>query len=273
MQKTEQDSGYQNKHFKSIHLDTYRGIASDIMELNRPVADGFMKTSDMRGDVVIMQKPQDRVWDYDEIGFVRVAKLLKLPRLNFWRNGTGFIQTKKSEGVWYIAINDQELANKVVRAEDNSRKFDERFVDAFKEEVKRGLVTCLKREKLLNGGQYNFAFLVGYHGLISYNLVAGPSILAAAFISGEASLVASALAFSSIANAASNGINLFGAGLTHVEQRLFGDVFKGNTPDFNDPFVKHSLFELIMPPVPIDRLILGLRYLNKHSHELIKTIK
>lgn len=50
-------SQYKNRHYKAIHLDTYRGVARDLMHLNNPVADGFMRVSDMRDDAV----PLDRL--------------------------------------------------------------------------------------------------------------------------------------------------------------------------------------------------------------------
>lgn len=100
---------YKFKHPRRISIDSYNGVAGGgIMELNNPIADGFMRVSDMRSDVVIMKKPQDRIRDYDDIGFVKVA-----------------------DDVWYIAVNDQDLADKVARQAGDDRKFDERFVDAF----------------------------------------------------------------------------------------------------------------------------------------------
>jgi hypothetical protein len=88
--KEEVPNSYRNKHQFGIHLDTYNGIASDVMELNAPVADRFMQVSDMRGDIVVIRKPQDRVLDYDDVGFVRVAKFLKMPRLDFWKGNNLF---------------------------------------------------------------------------------------------------------------------------------------------------------------------------------------
>lgn len=171
---------YKFKHNKQISLEQYRGIASDIMELNNPITDGFMETSDMRGDIVIVQKPNQRVMDYDGVGNVRVTKNLQMPRLDL-RKGNNASETERDDdGVWFIAVNDQALADEVARdrnlAGNGKNNFDERFVVAFRAEVNKGLKTCLKREKLLNSGNYNYSFIVAYLGTSSWLY---PSIITA----------------------------------------------------------------------------------------------
>jgi len=267
--------GYTNKHSKAIHLDTYHGLGWDFMELNQPVADGFMRVSDMRADVAITQKPQDRVRDYDEIGYVRVAKLLKLPRLDFWHNGNGLVQTRIENDVWYIAINDQELADKVARSEGNNRKFNERFTDAFRNEVNHGLTTCLRREKLLNSGKYNLGFLAAYFGSLKFDLVFGSALLTKAIFDNNLTLAEIAVLLAAMGNVVYNTGNLFGTAITYFYQRLYGhsDSINPNTPDFKDSFIKHSLLEFVMPPVPIDRIIRGSRYLGQHGDNLINYAK
>lgn len=277
MSDVETGTEYKNKHPKSIHLDTYRGVACDLMELNDPLADKFMQVSDMRGDIVIVQKPQDRVRNYDEVGFVRVAKLLKLPKLDFWRSSNELLQTKKEDGTWYIAINDQELADKVARAQGDNRKFDERFVDSFRKEVKGGLATILKREKLLNSGKYNLGFLIGYKGFLVYDLLLGPVFLADIILSGNIESMPIFLGGIAALNAVANTANLALAGFTWVDEKLsvpgrFDNTNFYVTTNFTNPFVKPSLVELIMPPVPVDRLVRGLFYLSKHGDKLINPI-
>lgn len=266
---------HQFKHNRQVHLDEYRGLARDIMELNDPIADGFMQTSDMRGDVVIVQKPRQRVMDYDQVGYVRVAKFLQMPRLDLWRGNRVTEIRKKDGGVWYIAINDQELADQVARVGNRDKKFDERFTDAFRMEVNKGLKACLKREKLLNSGDYNFSFFIAYNGTLSHDLVLFPSLLAAKIVAGDnpVEALASSAGITAVANFAYNVLNLTGAGMRYIEGKLFGPSrFRSHTPNFNEPFVKHSLPELVMPPVPIDRLFRGISYLNKHGDRIITPI-
>lgn len=176
--------GYKFKHGKRISLDSYRGVTHDLMQLNDPVADGFMRVSDMRNDIVVIQKPQDRVRDYDEIGFVRVAKFLKKPRMEFW-HGDGMVETKREDGVWLVAINDQELADRVARSNDGMKKFDNMFVDAFCGEVTRGLIDCLRRERLLNSGKYNLAVYASYKSLLLFDLFLIPALTMAKVASGD----------------------------------------------------------------------------------------
>lgn len=153
--------GYEFKHAHRISLDGYRGVGHDLMHLNDPVADGFMRVSDMRSDIVVTQKPQDRALDYDEIGFVRVGKFLNLPRMELW-HGDGIVDIKKEDDIWLVAINDQALANKVARSNDGRRKFDDLFIEDFRDALIRGSIQCLKNEKILNNGRYNLSTLTSY---------------------------------------------------------------------------------------------------------------
>lgn len=268
-------SDYRNRHAKGIHLN-YRGIASNLMELNHPMTDGFMRVSDMRGDILVVQKPQDRVRDYEDVGFVRIAKFLKMPRLELWR-GDNIMQTRREDNVWLVAINDQELADKVARDETPGRKFEDRFIDAFKVEVNRGLLDCLKREKLFNGGKYNLAFGVGYYSLLSYDLLLYPAVVAVGFtgqLNDPTEAIGAMTAFIALVHSAHNSFNLFGAALDYVTDRFLGPsaLRSGIKPQFNDPFIKHSILELIMPVVPLDRLVRGSRYLSQHGNEIIRRV-
>lgn len=276
MSTENEPTGYQFKHYKHISLDEYKGVARDIMDLNDPVADGFMRVSDMRGDIVIIQKPQDRVRDYDDIGFVKVAKFLKMPRMDFW-GGNHLVQVKKDNDVWYVAVNDQDLADQVSRTDDK-RKFDDKYVEAFKEEVNKGLVACLKREKLLNGGKYNTAFLTGYIDLglhaagLSVVLSVGAITRDPAVLGVVGSYVVAKLAL----------INGFNNALTwnHTEKSPFSirrrhssEILSSSIGiDYDEPFVKHSLPEFLLPTAPVDRLARGMLYIGKHGDKLIEHV-
>lgn len=268
---------YKFKHAQRMSLDGYKGVANDLMELNDPVADGFMRVSDMRNDVVIIQKLQDRVRDYDEVGFVRVAKFLKMPRLDFWHTD-GLIETRREDGVWLVAVNDQELADKVARSNDGKKKFDDLFVEAFRGEISRGLANCLKREKLLNGGKYNLGFFMSYQALMVYDLFTIPTIAVAKIASGDG-VLDTTLRVSEIYvafNAAYNVINLAGAGLRFARDAMMRKMDMPEIPGheyplprFDEPFIKHSLPEIIAPTIPLDRLIRGSLYLHRHGNKII----
>lgn len=276
----QEPQGYQFKHRTRVSLDEYRGVARDIMELNAPVADGFMQTADMRGDIVIVQKPQERARDYDQIGTVRVAKFLQMPRLDVWnRNNT--VQTRKEDDTWYVAIDDQELAQNVARSPDGTGKFNDRYVNAFQQELKKGMKDVLKREKLLNGGEYNFAFLVSYHNFLVHNLLTLPLLeleilLQSSNIAQAADGTAKiAVAYAGV-NAAFNGFNLFCSLVGNFLEKKGGisrDKRMIRDADFEEPFIRHSIPEYIMPTVPVDRLLRGMKYLRDHGNELVEQVK
>lgn len=273
--------GYQFKHSKQIHLDTYRGIARDIMELNEPIADGFMRVSDMRDDIAVIQKPQDRVRDYDDIGFVKVAKFLKMPRMEFW-HGDGMVETKREDGVWLVAINDQELADRVARSNNGKKKFDDLYVEAFRGEVSRGLTDCLKREKLLNSGKYNLGVYASYKALLLFDLFLIPVVVGAKVASGDnpADIALKASELYVILNGGYNVLNLVSSGMREVRDRMVRKIGLPEVPGhefpmprFNEPFVKHSLPEMVASPtVPLDRLVRGALYLRKHGERMIAPV-
>lgn len=278
MSEIEPDSEYQNKHSRSIALDTYNGIANDLMILNTPLADRFMQVSDMRSDIAIIQQLQDRVRDYEDVGFVKVAKFLKMPRFDVWRNEDTITQVRRENDTWLIAVNDQDLANKISRTDDG-KKFNERFTDAFNTEVNQGLMTCLKREKFLNSGKYDTAFMCGITNL-GHNIASVSLMLAAAAVTRSPEATAHIAVYSLInmafVNLICNSLNW-----EHTEKSPLERIFRSKYPDFesnipflknsvyNDPFIKHSLPEFLLPGVPVDRYLRGRAYLKNHGKDLI----
>ncbi len=77
-------------------------------------------------------------------------------------------------------------------------------------------------------------------------------------------------------NIAHNTLNLAFAGAQKLEEMVFqkpGAYMPDRTtlPSFQDPLIKHSVFELIAPPIAIDRVARGLLYLRKHTGEFIES--
>ncbi len=272
-----QESGeYKNRHRKSISLESYRGVGNGIMELNAPIADQFMSTADMRNDIVILQKPHDRVREYDEVGSVKVAKLLKLPSLNLWK-GDGIVSTKKEGDTILIAIDDQEISQRVADKNDGKKSFDELFVGEFQREVRRGLSTCLKIEKLLNGGSYGLGFITAQGHFILWDLYVIPGSVGFELINGTDPLVGiSRIAASvGIAHIGGNAITWVAVvrdkareSLYKASGRVRNSLFSKTIPD--DPFVKRNPVDFVMPTVPIDKLIRGELYLAGKGRKLIK---
>lgn len=103
-----------------------------MLEVNPPIADGFMKVSDIRRDVRITNKFDNRTIDYDQVGTVRVGKLLKLPTLTSWKKDA-LTDMRKEEDAWVLAVNDQELARGVARNNNKGSKFEDAYKMHFKE--------------------------------------------------------------------------------------------------------------------------------------------
>jgi hypothetical protein len=165
---------------------------------------------------------------------------------------------KRENNTWYVAINDQDLANEVARSEDKS-KFEDKFLVGFKQELGRGLTSCLKREKLLNSGHYNPAFLTGYISL-GFDIPALAAVLAVSVKEPRLLPYASAYILYHIAF-----VDTFCNLLNWSRSKIIDNN--------NDPFVKHSFPEFLLPGVPVDRLIRGLYYLEKHGSEMISIHK
>lgn len=272
---------YQFRHPKRISLDNYRGIASDIMTLNDPVADGFMRVSDIRADVVVTKKPQERIRDYEDLGTVRISKMLKLPRLDAWKK-TGQREVRREDDAWVVAIDDQTIADEVIRS-SNKREFDASFVKRFQREVNKGLKDCLKNEKLLDGGKYNLFFLSNYSLFLCFDAMVIPAYFSSALSSPDtnlAFLLVKTIVLYGSAHATSNSLPWIVIGMDKIhelarkiqEQELGPSPYNFQYPDVNsqEPFIRHSLPEFIMPPVPVDRLLRGIVYLKKHGDKLIQ---
>ncbi|MDO8269690.1 MAG: hypothetical protein Q7T54_03405 [Candidatus Levybacteria bacterium] len=263
---------YQLKHAKKITLANYRGVGNGIMELQDEIADGFMRSGDMRSDIDIVQKPNDRVQEYDQLGNVKVAKLLSLPRLDFWR-GDGLIQTRKEDDTYVLAIDDQKLATRVADSNDGTRKFDDLFVESFRKESIKGLTGVLRSEKLLNGGRYDLTFLWSYCHTMLTDGIAIPTILATQY--ATETMTPNSLMITAVAgvglNVMANGMNLMAAAMNHFHALIRGKQADSGILDttWNEPFVKHSFQDLAVPPVPVDRVLRGEFYLLRNGEKLI----
>jgi hypothetical protein len=266
---------YKFTHKTHVSLDEYKGVAHDMMELNHSVMDGFMRVSDMRKDIVIIQKHQDRSTNYDQVGNVRTGKLLQASQIiNLKENKT--TQVKMESDAWQIVIDDQELAQSSARSNDSSKKFNDIFIANFQNEIKNGMESCLMKEKLLNGGEYDYSFLFGYLGLFADGLALGTVMSDALKRNLDfTSIVGLTLGIGAI-NVTINLLKL-------IVIQLSNDVDIKNFPmnigpinlfhaDWNEPFTRHSLAEYLIPPVPLDRLIRGNIYLDKNRLKLVNKV-
>lgn len=262
---------YQFTHPTQVFLDEYRGIARDIMRLNDPITDGFMRVSDMRRHISVVQKQHSRVYDYEDVGQVRVAKRLDVPR--FGQKDTS-IEVKKDKDAWIVAVDDQAISQDILATTNSTREFDSAFVLAFQQKLKRGMRDSLTKEKLLNGEEHSMAFFMNYFTFLTKDVIIIPllqyvvmqeSANIMQFIQG--SLKTAFVFFTT--NSFYNGLNTAFSLLARLEERI-GILNEHPIVNYEEPFVRHSIVEHIMPPIPVDRLVRGVVYLRNHGDKLIK---
>ncbi len=260
---------YEFRHKQRVVLN-YNGVASEHMQIDNRTADKFMQVSDMRSNVVIEKKIEQRVQDYDEIGNVRVGKFLQLPKLGEW-TGKGITQTKNEDNTYHVAIDDQELARVVARTNDgDGRQFNDLFTAAFNKEVNRGLRSCLINEKILNRSQFSLAYAYSIMNTVAWNLSIGPGWVGSELImnqdpSSRAEDMLIAATFIALMNLKNQVINLGHAAIDSIPVFKSLPNHKLGRTDYNDPIVRHSIPEYIMPGIPLDRLARGAFYLANHD--------
>lgn len=251
---------------KTITLEEYRGIGKDILKLNAPVAGGFMKTADIRGNISVTRKDPNKI--------VKPVFLKKTPA-GSWLN-TNITEIRQDGNDWQIGINDQLLAKKTKEA-STKITFDEQYITAFQEEISKGLRSVLKREKLLNSGKYNLTFTSSYLTFIGIDVMLIPIAQIATIFGSEnmTTLSQNTLVIASsyiVCNVFRNGFNSLGVMTGNLRRRvgLPEDSPFGLYSNYEDPFIKHSVSEHLLPPVPVDKFVKGLIYLNHNQNRLLE---
>ncbi len=269
MREIDNQPEYEFRHKQRVLLN-YNGVASEQMQINNRTADKFMQVSDMRSNIVIEKKIEQRVQDYDEIGNVRVGKFIKLPKIGEW-TGKGITQTKNEDNIYHVAIDDQELARTVARANDgDGSQFNDRFITAFNKEVNKGIRTCLINEKILNRGQHSLAYTYSLFNTAVWNLSIGPSWIGSELIMNEdpssrAEGMLIAATFIALMNVKNQAVNLGHAAIDSLPFFKSQSNYRFGRTNYEDPIVRHSIPEYIMPGVPLDRLARGAFYLANHD--------
>ena len=262
---------YQFRHEQRISMP-YGGIASGSMELQDPTADGFMRVTDMRRNIVITQRGQSRTYDYDQVGPVRVAKILEIPRVG--RGEGGILHTHKEEDNWLIEIDDQKLWKEISQGEGNFQQREDQFVDRFRGEVLTGITKSLFEEKLFNGGVYSPATTIGAVSLlVCYLMPAMTEIVTIALGKHTLDLVLKNIIFISTAHLALNMLSWCSSIVNEKQGRLFDHPainWVRVLPHYQEPWVRHAFPEFLMPPIPVDRLVRGSVYLKSHGEDLIQ---
>ena len=258
----------------------YSGIASDIMELNDPIADGYMDTTDARADIVIECAQPTRVFSYEGTSSVQAAKITRFAQFATQRS-RGNYSTEFAQGSHIIKIDDQAIAREIHDEGFEKGTFDERFVSAFQTTVQAALKTCLQREKLLNNGKYNVDFLMSQFGFLGLDVFMIPhvvGIIAAAGYPGDAAKAGALLV--SVHHVVAHSLKMREIAMRKRYEKLYPGRRNAHripvlqSADANDPFVRRyskKPWEMLFPPVPVDKLVRGIVYLHRHGGELVRS--
>jgi hypothetical protein len=225
-----------------IRLDQYGGIARDVMSVNVPVSDRFMSVADVRRDIVVVQKMEERARDYDQIGDVRIGKILSVSRFN---RRERLFDLRSDHDAWYIGIDDQTIARRTNEKKKQDDNFDVLFTEKFQREVNSGIRKILLKEKLLNGGYYDILLTLGY--------------LSAGFFALNFAQMFERSAAENVIKFASEEMWAFIYNVTANKARSLQ----------KDPFARRTLKECVLPVVPVDRLARGMLYLGMHGDKFI----
>lgn len=223
-----------------INFGSYYGVALDHLQLNTQVADGFVRVSDLRYPIKITNRPQ-------------------LERDNI------LSRSHKEDDKWQIAVNEPRLISQAKEGKNNYPNFQASFVST----VVREMGKCLTGEKLHNGGDIRFGMLYAYISCILVDLGMVPISIWGG-VASEADLTSIvSMAFTTIVlnHLMTNFGIVFEAGVNEVERKILRRS-SDHLSFFNNPFVRHSIPELLLPPVPIDRLVRGHLYLRKHGDKM-----
>ena len=235
---------FEPKSEYEVTLEEYNGIASDLMEVNEVVADGFMSVADMRRDIVIVSKQPQRTVDYDQLSHVKVGRQLKIPHWGSRQDSS--VDVTSDEDAWYIGVDDQTIARKVDDKRGKAR-FDELFTTDFRREVNKGIKKALIKEKVFNGGYRDFTFFYSY----LMTIMASTNAIEDIVNKDPASLAISYLTFQSLPTLWNRYSSFIGVSKSSV------------------PFVRPSLKECILPPIPVDKLARGVIYIANHGSKII----
>jgi hypothetical protein len=249
-----------------IILDTYTGVESAHLQLNKPVSNAFMSVTDMRADIFITNRKQRRQHNIEELGDTLIGKSFFVPSLSLRK--TKYTETLREGDQWIIAVDDQQLVQDISSKKTTAAEKQNAFIKEFKHEVHKGLHRVLVAEKLGNSGEFSYAFVWNYFNLLMTDVALIPALANQGIDAGDPQGAASiCLQFFFLTNMLVNGAN----NLMADNPEIPSYIGKAKRPRLYEPFVRLNKAEVFLPPVPVDRLVRGSLYLRKHKDELIQT--
>lgn len=189
-------------------------------------------------------------------GFMRVADM---------RADISIVSTKKPKPSpsldgrsWSVPVNDEKLMEKAFSGRKDGQSVEEVFHRLFRKQVLNGIDDCLGQEKTSNVGGDKMTTYVSYMALAGCDLWLPYNGVIGAMKHGNGLEIAAAvIAMMAIFNAGVNMVNEISA-------------VHGGASNPDQPFVRHSLMEKVLPPVPLDRFVRGQLYLVMHGKSMFQ---
>lgn len=239
------------------------GILSDTASLNRGIAEQFMRVSDLRRDIVIIdsdKKPERSTVAVgsDVLAWRSIVPLGELTKIVF--RPQKFHQVELVEDQYQILIHDQIIDDDLRKSCQDRQDYEIRFLARLNSSVKGGMAEALLWEKVGFRDQYpNWMLYIGGAPSFASFLALG-EFKAATIILGFI-VICGHLVCSAFSNSR-----------FQLYKRLSGR-FREFIPGFQldlPPYINpRGWKEAILPTVPVDKWIKGRRLLAKHGDELI----
>lgn len=243
-----------------IRFDTYQGIGKDYLRINQSIADSFMRTADLRSDILVVEKTPISTSTIVQEGLGICHFPEHIQRLFGFPDET--LQIRREGEVYFIEVDDKRIWEEI---ED-----EQRFPQNLSSKITKGLGECLIEDKVFNGGRVGLDFAFGYLGFAFVDLYLAGGGIIRSIQEQNTALIAPYAAVVVVGHFFFNTLGRFFANLADLSN--FGQKvwFGPLTPPFPDnPFIRRSVQESLAPPVPIDRLIRGAWFLLKHKEDLI----
>lgn len=260
----------QEKTKPRISMSSYRGVGDGLFKINEPIADKFMDAADLRSNIFIVQKPQQRARTYlgtgDTMTFNR--RKMKEPTIN----PDKVVQVVGEGGDWLVMLDDQRMADAAARKNDGTKKLEDLIFPDFKTNVKAGLTSALIKEKALNGENYNtiFWYSWGIQAIHAANIfIPRIEVNVPYFNIPEMSGVAGGVEHAALVLLSNTIVNstLKMSDYLHYLEKVRG--IKSEDSYMPNSFVKKSAKEWVFPAVPVHRLARGYAYLNGKGRNIV----
>lgn len=248
------------------------GNLSQTTQLNEEIADGFMKRSDMRRDIVIVdsdRKPEvegvdEVVVGHGLLGLRGFRPLRDLTAIEF-KPQSFHTLTRKGDYIWQqsweVAIQERVIDDLIRKKGYIDRSdYEEQFLAALNKVVKQGVVQALFQEKLGWHDQKG-----NYVGYLLYTAAFPINV----FFDSKAGTHIGKILWLGLLPILNIGANYISNRYIEPLQQLNRFLFNNNPPPLPPSFPNRNWKELWLPPFPIEKWIAGRRFLTRHGNQLV----